>query len=788
MTHATPPSPRTPRSDGVGADHRTRSLRVGTAGSAALLLVGVASVIGMAPSRPSGLDAPAGAFSATRAMAHVSAVADDPRPVGSPGHREARAYLLDQLESLGWRTEVQESVGRFDFGGTGTQSLGAVANVIATIPGTAATGTVILTGHYDTVPGAPGAADDGIAIGVLLETARALGDGGTNRNTVMVLLTDAEEVGLLGAEAFVRERAGELGTTVVLNHEASGAGGAPIAFRTSTPNGELLEVLARAPGASADSGSEAVFASLSHDTDFTPFERGGMFGFDTAILADGAYYHSPLDDPAHLSAASLQQMGDTTLALTRELSAMDLGTIATGGNEIVLTLPWGLLRYPQRWETPLAIATLVLSAALVGALRWRRVLTLPRAGLAVVAAAAVLTAAGAAAYLVWWCALLVDPAQASAVLGQPYRPLLYRLAMLLAGLWIVVTASGLLRRRVGASGLAAGMLVLLALAGVLVTVTVPGLSGGVVQPTLVMVVGAVIAALLSARYAVLRTVVSLMALIGGTILLGPAIWIGFDVGLGSGPLSAALFAVLVTLTVPLLASPGSSPAGADSRRKRGAAMSALLLVATAACTGAGLAANREGATDPRQEQILYSVDADTQDAYWASNGRSASTWSAALLSRPVAPLDDAFPWRAGESLRHGPAPATDLPAPAVTVLRDVTHAGGRELTLRISSRRDAATLGMWVDARSATVVSATVDGWEVPTGRSRAKWDFGFRFYGAPATGVEVRLQVDPYADEVTLRVADSTHDLGVVPGFAPPPEGRVLVTPEVVVTRALTV
>ena len=56
------------------------------------------------------------AFSAARAMTHISAIADEPRPMGSAQHDEARAYLLDQLGSLGWRTEVQESIGMFDFG------------------------------------------------------------------------------------------------------------------------------------------------------------------------------------------------------------------------------------------------------------------------------------------------------------------------------------------------------------------------------------------------------------------------------------------------------------------------------------------------------------------------------------------------------------------------------------------------------------------------------------------------------------------------------------------------
>ena len=159
---------------GAEGGRRPRSLWVGMAGLAVLLIVGIASVLAMAPTAPAGPGAPAEAFSAARAMTHISAIADDPRPVGSAQHGEAKAYLLDQLVSLGWRTEVQESIGTFDFGVNGTQSIAAVANLIATKPGAASTGTVVLTAHYDTVAGSPGAGDDGIGVGVLLETARAL--------------------------------------------------------------------------------------------------------------------------------------------------------------------------------------------------------------------------------------------------------------------------------------------------------------------------------------------------------------------------------------------------------------------------------------------------------------------------------------------------------------------------------------------------------------------------------------------------------------------------------------
>ena len=769
--------------------HGRRPWWMGAAALAALVLVAIASTLSMAPTGPVAADAPADVFSAARAMTHIETIAEDPRPIGSAEHAEARAYLLQQLASLGWRTEVQESVGRFDFGNNGTQNMAAVANVIATKPGSQATGTVLLTAHYDTVAGSPGAADDGIGVGVLLETARALNTAGALRNDVVILLTDAEEDGLHGAEAFVRERAEGLGPTVVLNHEARGASGAPITFRMSSPNGELLDVLSQASGASADSSAEAVAATLPNNTDFTPFVQAGLQGYDTGILADGAYYHSPLDDPAHLSAASLQQMGETTLKLTRELAGRDLAAVAEGDEEIVTTFPWGLFRYPQGLEVPLAVGTLFLTAVLVWLLRRRGVLTLPRVALSALASVVFLVAAGAAGYAVWRLALLIDPGQASAENGEPYVSVLYRLAMLLAGLGVVLGLYAILRPRLRAAALATGMLAVLGLVGVLLALTLPGVSGSlIVQPSLVVAGGAVLAALLLPRRTVAASIAYLLALAVAAMMLGPAVWTGFDIGLGTGgPAGAAQLALFVLLALPLIEFAWPYRPGLPRRRLRAAAVPAVLLLLAVVLTAGGLLANREGATDARQEMLVYSVDADTGHAYWASGRAPVSEWSRSLLSEPAAPLDDAFAWSGGWPLWHGPAPAANLPAPDVTVVRDHIENGQRKLTLRLESQRDAPTLGLWIDGDSATIRSATVAGRAVPTDRPLGKWSFGFRYFGAPADGVEVQLDLDQRTDDVVLRVADSTDDLSAVPGFSPPPNGRVLVKPEVVVTRELT-
>src|SRR5207244_9576883 len=79
-----------------------------------------------------------------------------------------------------------------------------VDNVIGKLEGSDPTlPAVLLSAHYDSVPASPGASDDGIGTATIMETARALTAGEKPKRSIIVLLADGEEDGLLGAEAFV---------------------------------------------------------------------------------------------------------------------------------------------------------------------------------------------------------------------------------------------------------------------------------------------------------------------------------------------------------------------------------------------------------------------------------------------------------------------------------------------------------------------------------------------------------------------------------------------------------
>jgi acetylornithine deacetylase/succinyl-diaminopimelate desuccinylase-like protein len=198
----------------------------------ALLLIALCVVFAVRVSRPPvavAASASGTAFSAERAMKHVLAIARRPHPIGSAEHDRVRDYLISQLSILGLDPQVQHATGV----GTRYPEAGIVQNILARIPGSQNGGrALLLVAHYDSVEAGPGAADDGAGTAAILETIRALRGGAPFVHDVIVLFTDGEEPGLLGAAAFVREHPWAKDAAMVLNFEARGTSGRSLMFET----------------------------------------------------------------------------------------------------------------------------------------------------------------------------------------------------------------------------------------------------------------------------------------------------------------------------------------------------------------------------------------------------------------------------------------------------------------------------------------------------------------------------------------------------------------------------
>ena len=293
-------------------------------GSLALALV--LAVITLQSPRPAPADTPATAFSAARAMADVREIARRPHPVGSPEHARVQAYLLRRMEALALQTSRQTgplspgAVRRLTREGAAPDaaSRGAV-NLIGVLPGRdPALPAVALMAHYDTAADSPGAADDSAGVAAVLEAVRAIQTRGPADRTLVVLLTDAEELGLDGARAFwgdhpLRDRIG-----AVVNLEARGGGGRAMMFETGRGNAETIDLFARIArrttgGVSSNSLAVFVYELMPNGTDFTIPKERGVQGINLAFIGRPAQYHSPTSTPEALDVGSVQHIGSQTL-------------------------------------------------------------------------------------------------------------------------------------------------------------------------------------------------------------------------------------------------------------------------------------------------------------------------------------------------------------------------------------------------------------------------------------------------------------------------------------------
>ena len=267
------------------------------------------------------------AFSDQNARTHINQLAGaiGSRPAGSDANRRAREYLIDQLRFFGYTVRVQEAQAqRADLGMSAH-----VFNIIAIIPG-ARPDALGLMAHYDSRATSPGAGDDALGVAVALECARLLAARPARQHAVMVLLTDAEEDGLMGAAALVRDPEVSARLRAYINLDAIGADGPVPLFQTGPGNGWLVRAWALA-GARRRGGSYQVeiYRHLPSDTDFSVLSRAGIPGLNFAAVGDGYAYHTPRDTPDRLTTRAIAEMGTTALSTAESLDRTNLAQRST---------------------------------------------------------------------------------------------------------------------------------------------------------------------------------------------------------------------------------------------------------------------------------------------------------------------------------------------------------------------------------------------------------------------------------------------------------------------------
>jgi hypothetical protein len=726
-----------------------------------VILLAAVAIAKLSPPAPAPAASPLIEFSAERALVHVRAIASSPHPLGSEANVEVRKYLIAQLTSLGLSAETLEATGVAHRGPRIV--VARTHDVMARLKGTASTKAIMLVAHYDSVSVAPGAADDSAGVAAILECIRAVRAGPVLKNDLVVLFTDGEEAGLLGAEAFSRTYPALQSVGLILNFEARGNQGPSMLFETSPGNSLLVEAVARyTPHPVGSSLFYALYKLLPNDTDFTVFRPAKIPGLNFAFGENLEAYHSRLDTPENLSLASLQHHGSYAVSLARYFGEMNLAQLKEDRQDSVFfnLLGASMISYRQRWVFPgnLVVTLLLVSILLLNGRR--STLRMRRVGLALLAAIAVIVTVPAVLAGAYW--LLFRLLSGHAIIGDSQSNSWLLTGFVLLGACTAAVALVLFRKRFSVFELSLAGLVLVDLLSWIISLTLPAASYLLFWPLLLMTIGLLIVTLADKpAHLGLQAVACLAGTVVTVLLFAPLIYLLYIfltlqlITVAAAGVLIGLFFVLalplINIAIPQIHQKFSVSAG---------------LVAALAAFGIGLSLAHHSANHPSRDTAFYSMNPDNHSAVWISFDRAPDNWTAQLFSRGKAESHPMPDYLGGleRPVLSGPASPLDLSPPLAEIKSDQKDGDVRRIRMNVRSQRKASALRLTF-LQSVNVVEVKVGDRVIPV--TPGSVPLSISLLAMDSDGIDLELTVKA-SDKISFWLMDQS--LGLPDGLRPRP------------------
>lgn len=641
---------------------------------------------------------PENSFSTDRALDHVQQIAMQPHGVGFPGHKIVRNYIIAELEKMGLETSTQEGYTAGDWA-----NLSLATNIMARIEGSGNGKALLLLSHYDSSPHSSlGAGDAGSGVATILEGIRAfISENTTPKNDIIVLITDAEELGLNGADLFVNHHPWAKEVGLVLNFEARGSGGPGyMLIETNRGNGKLIKefTVANPKYPVANSLAYSIYKMLPNDTDLTVFrEDADIDGFNFAFIDDHFDYHTVRDNYDRLNKNTLSHQGSYLMPLLKYFSNTDLNDLKSLDDYIYFNVPFfHLVSYPFEWIWPMFGLALLLFILLVAHGFRKKVLDLKEIGKGFIPMITALLINGFLGYFGWTFLKWIYPQYKDILHGFTYNGHTYILVFVFLSAAVCFWVYHKFRETSTPNLLVAPGIIWLLICGA-VGVYLPGASFFIVP----------LFALLAAFLVVINQDKPNPYLL--VFLALPALWIYapfikmFPVGLGLKMMVAVtlLSTLLFLLLLPLF--------GFYKNKNRLAYLSLIL------CIGFMVSAHFNSGFDKdnaKPTSLVYVLDADKKTARWATYEQVLSAWTSQYLgankTKPEKTGDKTISSKYSSGFTYvSEAPVKDMSAPKVEKTRDTIIGDDRILEICITPQRTVNRLEVFTN--NISIKKATVN-------------------------------------------------------------------------------
>lgn len=646
-----------------------------------ILIIGIAvfsSFYALLPTKVSGADTATTSFSTTRAFEHVKQISKYPHYVGSNAHQTVLEYIQSELHLLGLETQLQSGYTAGDWA-----NLSKATNILARIKGTAHGKALLLLSHYDSNPhSSKGASDDASGVATILESVRVfLAAGKVPSNDIIILFSDAEELGLNGAQLFVQDHPWLKDVGLVLNFEARGSGGPSyMLIETNGGNSEMVSAFKKAGPEYpvANSFMYSIYKMLPNDTDLTVFrEEADINGFNFAFIDDHFDYHTQLDSYDRLDPKTLEHQGSYLMPLLTYFSDTDLSGLKSERDSVYFNVPvFKLVSYPFSLIIPSVILAILgfLGVLIYG--KRKKVIRLRHAAKGFLPFILILIVNGVIGYFAWAVLTFFYPAYKDILHGFTYNGHWYIAAWVSFSLAVCFLFYGLFMRT-KTRDLTVAPLAVWLLITVLLSLYLKGGAFFVIPFYFALIMWFL---LLKNRNNSMP-VLSIIA-IPVIVILVPFVQM-FPVGLGLKMMVAST--IFVSLIFGLLL-----PLFGRYRSKKffvmGAVLTGIIFMAVAHLQS-GFTKDR-----PKPSSLVYYMDADTHKGYWATYDSYISPWTADFIKSQIpasrvfsanlsSKYDTGFKWV------HPLTSPFDIAAPEVQLFSDSISNGKRYMNVAVVPQR-----------------------------------------------------------------------------------------------------
>ena len=624
-------------------------------------------------------EVPLSEFSTKRALEQVKNISQKPHFVGSENHEVVAHYLVKELQNLGLETSVQEGFAFSDWG-----TLTKCKNILARIKGSNSDKALLLLSHYDSAPHSfsQGASDAGSGVATILESVRVFVYNKTaHKNDIIILFSDAEELGLNGAALFVTEHkwAKEIG--LVLNFEARGSSGPSyMLMETNGGNAGLVKEFAEANPKFPVSNSlmYSIYKMLPNDTDLTVFRKNGNIqGYNFAFI-DGHYnYHTAQDDINHLDKNTLAHQGEYLMPLLHYFSDANLNSTQSPEDDVYFTIPYSFISYPFDWVLPMVIIAFVLLLFLIFIGIGKRILSFPEIIKGFIPFLGSIIVSGLITFFGWKLLLKVYPQYNDLLNGFTYNGHDYIAAFTLLSLAICFAFyQRFSAKKVTMSHFIAPLFIWILING-LISILLKG-AGFLIIPAFAGLLMLASFVLTQKSKWILNLVLSIPTL----LIIAPFIQM-FPIGLGLKVLFGS--AILTVFTFGLLL-----PVFGSFVRK-GMSSIILLVLAIGFFSKAHYLSGYESGK-AKSNSLVYILDAENNKATWATYDTNLDEWTKTYLG--TNPKDAtafnslSLPSKYNSGFTFmADAPMKELAKPTIEFLNDHIVGANRYLKIRITPNR-----------------------------------------------------------------------------------------------------